>query len=298
MFADNNFYYVTFISLLLGFFNRTNKPFNRWDNPLVCHWLGTIGLGMYSGYCKKWNGSGETLLNSSESEIEKELCIKNKLHRKKLRLALLVANNNVDQLSKAASRLDYLWIARWLDDIGLPQYKEPFLEARIDGSVLHQLTVSDLVRLNISSKLHYTSLKRGIQVLREHDFDPNCLVRRASSDESSQPAPKDIALWTLHRVMEWLRSIDLSEYASNLRGSGVHGGLIINEPAFDCDLFASLVGIPSSRTLLRRHLISHFQQLIGSEKMQAKAEYRTKNSPLLPASKITVSLYEYISLEA
>ena len=35
-------------------------------------------------------------------------------------------------------------------------------------------------------------------------------------------------LWTNHRVMEWLRTIDLSEYASNLRGSGVHGALMVN----------------------------------------------------------------------
>ena len=33
-------------------------------------------------------------------------------------------------------------------------------------------------------------------------------------------------LWTNHRVMEWLRTIDLSEYAPNLRGSGVHGALM------------------------------------------------------------------------
>lgn len=28
--------------------------------------------------------------------------------------------------------------------------------------------------------------------------------------------------------MEWLRSVDLAEYAPNLRGSGVHGGLIVS----------------------------------------------------------------------
>lgn len=27
--------------------------------------------------------------------------------------------------------------------------------------------------------------------------------------------------------MEWLRSADLAEYAPNLRGSGVHGGLMV-----------------------------------------------------------------------
>lgn len=36
--------------------------------------------------------------------------------------------------------------------------------------------------------------------------------------------------------MEWLRAVDLAEYAPNLRGSGVHGGLIVSavnsEPVF------------------------------------------------------------------
>ena len=39
--------------------------------------------------------------------------------------------------------------------------------------------------------------------------------------------PGDVVLWTNHRVMEWLRTIDLSEYAPNLRGSGVHGALMV-----------------------------------------------------------------------
>ena len=39
--------------------------------------------------------------------------------------------------------------------------------------------------------------------------------------------PEEVSLWSNHRVMDWLRSIDLSEYAPNLRGSGVHGGLMV-----------------------------------------------------------------------
>ena len=37
----------------------------------------------------------------------------------------------------------------------------------------------------------------------------------------------EVVYWTNHRVMEWLRSVDLSEYAPNLRGSGVHGALMV-----------------------------------------------------------------------
>ena len=40
--------------------------------------------------------------------------------------------------------------------------------------------------------------------------------------------PSEVVQWSNHRVMEWLRSVDLAEYAPNLRGSGVHGGLIVS----------------------------------------------------------------------
>ena len=35
-------------------------------------------------------------------------------------------------------------------------------------------------------------------------------------------------LWTNGRIMDWLRSVDLAEYAPNLRGSGVHGALMVS----------------------------------------------------------------------
>ena len=81
----------------------------------------------------------------------------------------------------------------------------------------------------------------------------------------------DVTVWetdtdcvSVFRVMEWLRQVDLAEYAPNLRGSGVHGGLIVLEPKFNGELLAALLSIPSSKTLLRRHLTIHFGDLIGS----------------------------------
>lgn len=44
----------------------------------------------------------------------------------------------------------------------------------------------------------------------------------------NQFTPNEVVQWSNHRVMEWLRSVDLAEYAPNLRGSGVHGGLIVS----------------------------------------------------------------------
>lgn len=45
--------------------------------------------------------------------------------------------------------------------------------------------------------------------------------------QQNNVSPSDVVQWSNHRVMEWLRSVDLAEYAPNLRGSGVHGGLIV-----------------------------------------------------------------------
>ena len=112
----------------------------------------------------------------------------------------------------------------------------------------------------MSNLLHHLSLRRGIQVLRQNGFSPSCLKRRASPEEKERNSlPIEVALWSNHRVMEWLRHVDLAEYAPNLRGSGVHGGLLIYEPRFTADLFASLLSIPAYKTLLRRHLGLHFR---------------------------------------
>lgn len=112
-------------------------------------------------------------------------------------------------------------------------------------------------------------------------------------------APAAICQWTNHRVMEWLRSVDLAEYAPNLRGSGVHGGLMVRgrgqrscspvatatcwltrpfllqvlEPRFNVEALALLLNIPPNKTLLRRHLATHFHLLVGAEAQRLKQEY-------------------------
>jgi len=117
--------------------------------------------------------------------------------------------------------------------------------------------------------------------------------------------PAEISQWTNHRVMEWLRSVDLAEYAPNLRGSGVHGGLMVSwqksvcinftwtacirtadtdlspwhlpvvkvlEPRFNVEALALLLNIPPNKTLLRRHLATHFHLLVGSEAQRLKQD--------------------------
>ena len=67
-----------------------------------------------------------------------------------------------------------------------------------------------------------------------------------------------------------LRSIDLSEYAPNLRGSGVHGALMSLEPRFVGETLADVLCIPQSKTLLRRHLVAQFNRLVGAPCEQLK----------------------------
>uniref|UniRef100_A0A8C4X6W7 PPFIA binding protein 1a n=1 Tax=Erpetoichthys calabaricus TaxID=27687 RepID=A0A8C4X6W7_ERPCA len=247
--------------------NELDMPFARWSKDQVCNWLQEQGLGMHVNFSKQWIVSGQTLLQASQPDLERELGIKHPLHRKKLQLALQALGSEEDD---DKGKLDYHWVTRWLDDIGLSQYKTQFDEARIDGRMLHYMTVDDLLSLKVGSVLHHLSIKRAIQVLRLNNYEPNCLRRRPSDENNITPA--EISQWTNHRVMEWLRSVDLAEYAPNLRGSGVHGGLMVLEPRFNVETLALLLNIPPTKTLLRRHLATHFNLLIGTEAQKQKQE--------------------------
>merc|ERR1712080_754880 len=118
------------------------------------------------------------------------------------------------------------------------------------------------------------------------DFQPSVLRRRGEPGErESQIVHSEVVTWTNHRVMEWLRHVDLSEYAPNLRGSGVHGALLVLEARFTADLLASLLSIPSSKSLLRRHLSIHVKALLGPDVIQTKREEEAEPgaTPLTPS---------------
>ncbi|XP_038663838.1 liprin-beta-2-like isoform X4 [Scyliorhinus canicula] len=260
-----------------------NAPFSQWTTEQVCTWLQDCGLSQYVALARQWVTSGQTLLSATPQELEKELGIKHPLHRKKIQvLQKMVSNGQNDSPGK----LDHIWVTRWLDDIGLPQYKDQFNEARVDGRVLQYLTVNDLLFLKVTSQLHHLSIKCAIHVLHANKFHPNCLRRRPSDE--NQTSPSDVVQWSNHRVMEWLRSVDLAEYAPNLRGSGVHGGLLILEPRFNSETMALLLNIPPQKTLLRRHLTTHFNLLIGPEAQHEKRELIESSSyiPLNTTAKV------------
>ncbi|XP_034950174.1 liprin-beta-2 isoform X4 [Chelonus insularis] len=232
-------------------------------------WLSELGLESYAPELRRWGATGSKLMDITQHQIEKELDIKNSLHRKKLLYAVeCERSNGVGFLG--SEKMDSPAVLRWLDDIGLPQHKEAFQNAKVDGRVLHRLTTEDLLALGVTAQLHAASLRRGIQVLRELNFQFDNLERRSPNGDGADGS--NVALWTNHRVMEWLRVVDLAEYAPNMRGSGVHGGLMVHEGRFTSELLATLLSIPPAKTLLRRHLTTHFNQVIGRDVVQQKRE--------------------------
>ncbi|XP_064836648.1 liprin-beta-2-like isoform X3 [Oncorhynchus masou masou] len=260
-----------------------NTPFNQWTREQVCGWLEDYGLGQYVNLTRQWVDNGQTLLSARPQDFEKEMGINHPLHRKKLQLAL--RGFSTKALEKSCE-LNHIWVTRWLDDIGLPQYKDQFHEGRVDGRMLQYLTVNDLLFLKVTSQLHHLSIKCAIHVLHVNKFNPHCLRRRPG--EERNPSPSEVIQWSNHRVMEWLRAVDLAEYAPNLRGSGVHGGLIILELRFSSETLAMLLNIPPQKTLLRRHLATAFTALVGTQASLEKREYAnaTGHAPLTTAAKV------------
>jgi hypothetical protein len=79
----------------------------------------------------------------------------------------------------------------------------------------------------------------------------------------------EVTLWNNARVCQWLDCIEMSEYAGNLRESGVHGALITLEPRFNADSLAATLQV---KELIRRHLSQHFSRLIGAACLITKRE--------------------------
>ncbi|XP_052873359.1 uncharacterized protein LOC128278667 [Anopheles cruzii] len=284
-------------------YRKPDKAFREWDLEAVCQWFDHLGMSMYEEELRRWltpsAAAATELLKASPVDVEKELNLRHPLHRKKIVLALtdVSGTENDDELFTSAAKLDTAWILRWLDDVGMPQYREAFTAARMDGRMLHKLTMDDLVHLQVTSCLHVASIRRGIQLMRHEKWHPESLVRRPLPPDST--VKDDVRLWSSLRVHEWLRAVDLAEYSPNLRGTGVHGALMIFEVKFTAELFADLLSIPSSKTLLRRHLATHFKDLLGRDIIQVKreAENTLGFQPLTISAKIKTPKKSQFSLK-
>uniref|UniRef100_A0A3P9LFH1 SAM domain-containing protein n=1 Tax=Oryzias latipes TaxID=8090 RepID=A0A3P9LFH1_ORYLA len=233
-----------------------------WRAGAVQAWLEVVmGMPMYIRACSENVKSGKVLLGLTDEDLELGLGINNPIHRRKVRLAIedYRRAEGTQGLSKA-SEMDHHWVSTsWLSDVGLPQYSQTFHAHLVDGRVLNSLSRRDLERFfNVSDHFHQTSLLLAIQLLQMLSFDKEALQARRTKCEHQNQDP---VVWTCHRVMKWIRDIDLKEFADNLQGKGVHGAVIALDPSFDTDAMAKALGIPNNKHMLHRHLYEEMKSL-------------------------------------
>ncbi|XP_054089414.1 kazrin isoform X3 [Zeugodacus cucurbitae] len=237
-------------------------PMERWRASQVLAWLEVaLGMPQYSTRCAENVKSGKVLLELNDGELEAGLGLVHPMHRKKLRLAIEEQRRPEMVRYPMITQLGHTWVAsEWLPDIGLPQYADSFLHSLVDARMLDTLSKKELEKfLGVTRKFHQASIVHGIHVLRIVKYDRQTLAMRRVQSENVDTDP---IVWTNQRFIRWARSIDLGEYAENLKDSGVHGGLVVLEPSFSGDTMATALGIPPSKNIIRRHLTTEFDALI------------------------------------
>ncbi|XP_056635891.1 kazrin isoform X3 [Diorhabda sublineata] len=237
-------------------------PMERWRASTVLAWLEiALGMSQYGARCAENIKSGKVLLELSDLELECGLGINHPMHRKKVRLAIEEHRNPSIVRYPSIAQLGHTWVcSEWLPDLGLSQYCENFAVNMVDARMLEHLSKKELEKyLGVTRKFHQASIVHGIHLLRIMKYDRQALAVRRHQCESMDADP---LVWTNQRFIRWARSIDLAEYAENLKDSGVHGGLVVLEPSFNGDTMATALGIPASKNIIRRHLTAELDALI------------------------------------
>lgn len=127
-----------------------------------------------------------------------------------------------------------------------------------------------------------TSLQYGIMCLKKLNYDRKELERRREQSQHEirgknnhlqtisvmvlnifllklMFASADVLVWSNERVIRWVQSIGLRDYANILLESGVHGALVALDDNFDYSSLALLLQIPTQNTqVLQMILLFYF----------------------------------------